>query len=169
MIEANKGFRRMKAHKQLSALGAALQAHHDRMTIKPVAHVTRAAQHSLRQRRPDGVQQRSGHLLFHPGDNGFERMAIIGLAEQRLHVGDELTALGVPQRGGDGDLEPELVRPMRLALADAFDLQRMQRIDLGTARGAWGRSREGKVAGWRAIKRPLDVALEGMVMTAACS
>ena len=43
MIEANKGFRRLKAHKQLSVLRAALQAHHDRMTIKPVAHVTRAA------------------------------------------------------------------------------------------------------------------------------
>ena len=43
MIEANKGFRRLKAHKQLSVLRAALPAHHDRMTIKPVAHVTRAA------------------------------------------------------------------------------------------------------------------------------
>src|SRR3977135_2088192 len=43
MIEANKGFRRLKAHKQLSVLRAALQAHHDRMSIKPVAHVTRAA------------------------------------------------------------------------------------------------------------------------------
>src|SRR6185369_1275250 len=31
MIEANKGFRRLKAHKQLSVLRAALQAHHDRM------------------------------------------------------------------------------------------------------------------------------------------
>jgi len=40
---ANKGFRRLKAHKQLSVLRAALQAHHDRMAIKPVAHVTRAA------------------------------------------------------------------------------------------------------------------------------
>ncbi|MEY9181923.1 hypothetical protein GA0061099_102030 [Bradyrhizobium yuanmingense] len=43
MIEANKGFRRLKARKQLAILGAALQTHHDRMTIKPVAHVTRAA------------------------------------------------------------------------------------------------------------------------------
>ncbi|UGY16928.1 IS256 family transposase [Bradyrhizobium septentrionale] len=43
MIEANKGFRRLKAHKQLSVLRAALQAHHDRMTIKLVAHVSRAA------------------------------------------------------------------------------------------------------------------------------
>src|SRR6185312_7499208 len=39
MIEANKGFRRLKAHSQLSVLRAALQAHYDRMMIKPVAHV----------------------------------------------------------------------------------------------------------------------------------
>lgn len=38
MIEANKGFRRLKAHKQLSVLRAALQARH-----KSVVHVTRAA------------------------------------------------------------------------------------------------------------------------------
>lgn len=43
MVEANKGFLRLKAHKQLSALRAVLQAHHDRITIKSVAHVTRAA------------------------------------------------------------------------------------------------------------------------------
>ncbi|MCS3695210.1 hypothetical protein ABIF07_000092 [Bradyrhizobium elkanii] len=43
MIKANKGFRRLKAHKQLSVLRAALQARHNRMTIKPVAHVTRPA------------------------------------------------------------------------------------------------------------------------------
>jgi putative transposase len=43
MIEANKGFRRLKAHKQLSVLRAALQTRHNRMTINPVAHVTRAA------------------------------------------------------------------------------------------------------------------------------
>jgi hypothetical protein len=43
MIEANKGFRRLKAHKQLSVLRAALQAHHNHITVKPVAHVTRAA------------------------------------------------------------------------------------------------------------------------------
>ncbi|MCC8938369.1 hypothetical protein H8A97_25190 [Bradyrhizobium sp. Arg62] len=30
---------RLKAHKQLSVLYAALQAHHDRRTIKPVAHI----------------------------------------------------------------------------------------------------------------------------------
>ena len=43
MIEADEGFRRLKAHKRLSVLRVALQTHHDRMAIKPVAHVTRAA------------------------------------------------------------------------------------------------------------------------------
>ncbi|MFK4532083.1 hypothetical protein ABIA00_000266 [Bradyrhizobium ottawaense] len=36
MIEANKGFRRLKAHKQLSVLRTALQARHNRMTITPL-------------------------------------------------------------------------------------------------------------------------------------
>jgi hypothetical protein len=37
-------------------------------------------------------------------------------------MGDELSALGAVQRGGDRHLDAELVGPMRLALADAFDL-----------------------------------------------
>jgi hypothetical protein len=41
-------------------------------------------------------------------------------------VGDELAALAVLERGGDADLDAELVRPMGLALADAFDFRRMQ-------------------------------------------
>src|SRR6185312_6904698 len=48
-------------------------------------------------------------------------------------MGDELAALGVRQRGGDGDLDPELVGPVRLALADALHLRRMQRVDLRAA------------------------------------
>jgi len=34
------------------------------------------------------------------------------------------------ERRGDGNLDAELVRAMRLALADAFDLGGVQRIDL---------------------------------------
>src|SRR5258708_9663592 len=41
--------------------------------------------------------------------------------------------LAVLERGGDADLDAELVRPMGLALADAFDFQRMQGIDLPAA------------------------------------
>lgn len=37
-------------------------------------------------------------------DHDFKRVAVIGVAGQRLHMGDELTALSVPQCAGDGDL-----------------------------------------------------------------
>ena len=43
MMEATKGFRRLKAYKQLPALRAALQAHRDCLTEKPVVAATRAA------------------------------------------------------------------------------------------------------------------------------
>jgi hypothetical protein len=45
-------------------------------------------------------------------------------------MGDELAAPGMMERRGDADLDAELIRAMRLALADAFDLGRVQRIDL---------------------------------------
>ena len=41
-------------------------------------------------------------------------------------VGDELPAGGMFHRGGDAHLDPELVRPVRFALADALDLWRVQ-------------------------------------------
>lgn len=53
---------------------------------------------------------------FHVRDDGCERMPIIGVAGQRFHMGDELAALGVRGGCGDGDLDPELVGPVRLAL-----------------------------------------------------
>src|SRR5882762_9396502 len=37
------------------------------------------------------------------------------------------------ERGGDADLDAELVRAVRLALADAFDLGGVQGIDLAAA------------------------------------
>ncbi len=43
MMEAAKGFRRLKAYKQLPALRAALQASRDRLTEKPVVATTAAA------------------------------------------------------------------------------------------------------------------------------
>ena len=43
MIEAAKGFRKLKAHKQLPALRTALIAHQDRLVEKPVALHSRAA------------------------------------------------------------------------------------------------------------------------------
>jgi hypothetical protein len=41
-------------------------------------------------------------------------------------MGDELAALGVCHCGGDGDLDTELVGAVRLALADALHLRRVQ-------------------------------------------
>jgi hypothetical protein len=48
-------------------------------------------------------------------------------------MGDELPAGGMFHRGGDTHLDPELVRPVRFALADALDLWRVQGIDLAAA------------------------------------
>jgi putative transposase len=43
MLEATKGFRRLKAHRQLPVLRVALQTHRARVAKKPVAPITRAA------------------------------------------------------------------------------------------------------------------------------
>ena len=48
-------------------------------------------------------------------------------------MGDELAALAAIERGGDADLDAELVGLVGLALADAFGLGRVQRIDLPAA------------------------------------
>src|SRR3977135_3225916 len=53
-----------------------------------------------------------------------------GIAGQRLHVGDELAAFAVLESGGNADLDPELVRLVRFALADALHLGRVQAVDL---------------------------------------
>ena len=50
----------------------------------------------------DGVADERLHVR----DHGFQGVAIIWIAGQRLHMGDELAALGVADRGGDGDLTP---------------------------------------------------------------
>ena len=60
-------------------------------------------------------------------------MAVVRVAGQRLGVGDELAALGAIERGGERDLDAKLVGTMRLAFADAFDLGRVQRVDLPSA------------------------------------
>ena len=44
-------------------------------------------------------------------------------------MGDELPALRVGERGRHRHLDAELIGAMRLALADAFHLGRVQRID----------------------------------------
>jgi len=76
------------------------------------------------------------------GDDGTERMAIKWIAVQRLGVQDELAALGLGDRRDDADLAAELVGraglalALALALADAFDLRRVERMDLLAALAA---------------------------------
>ena len=48
-------------------------------------------------------------------------------------MGHKLAAFRAMSGRGDTDLYPELVWPMRLALADALHFRRVQGIDLGSA------------------------------------
>src|SRR5713226_2472823 len=60
-------------------------------------------------------------------------MPVIGIARQRLYMGDELAALAVLEGGGNADLDAELVRLVGLTLADAFHFGGMQAVDPGAA------------------------------------
>ena len=61
--------------------------------------------------------------LFDIGDDGSERVAVVGVAVQRLGMQHELPASGRGDRRGNRDLAAEFVRRPRLATADALDLQ----------------------------------------------
>lgn len=61
-------------------------------------------------------------------DDGGQRVAVIRIAGQRLDMGDELAAAAALQRGGDGDLDAELVGLVGFALANALDLRSVQGI-----------------------------------------
>src|SRR6516164_4404849 len=61
---------------------------------------------------------------------------VIRVARQRCSMGDELTAGGMLHGGGDAHLDAELIRLVRLALADALHLRRVQGIDLAAALAA---------------------------------
>src|SRR5260221_4986510 len=65
-----------------------------------------------------------------------KRVSVIRVAGQRCGMGDELAAGGMLHGGGDAHLDAELVGPVRLALADALDLRRVQGIDLAAALAA---------------------------------
>lgn len=53
---------------------------------------------------------------LHVRDHRCQRVAVIGIAGQGLHMGNELAALAVLEGGGNADLDAELVRPMALPL-----------------------------------------------------
>src|ERR1700716_2666769 len=63
------------------------------------------------------------------GDDGSERVAVIGLARQGLGVDDELPAFRTLQRRRQRRFDAELVWLVRLALADAFHFRRVQAED----------------------------------------
>ena len=81
----------------------------------------------------DDAREVRADLRLDLRDHGREGVAVVGVARHRLGVGDELAAFGAMERGGERDLDAELVGPMGLALADALDLGRVQRIDLLSA------------------------------------
>jgi hypothetical protein len=49
-------------------------------------------------------------------DHGGQRVTVIGVAGQRLHMGDELATLRAADRGGNGDFDAELVSRWALPL-----------------------------------------------------
>lgn len=60
-------------------------------------------------------------------------MAVKRIARQRFRVQGELAAFRALQRRKQRDLDAELVRGTRLALADALDLVSVQAVDLAAA------------------------------------
>ena len=74
----------------------------------------------------DGVAEE----LLHGWDVLGERVAVVRIAGQRLRMDSKLAALGVPEGGGDADLDAEFIGLVRLALADAFDLGGVLRATL---------------------------------------
>src|SRR6266702_7225436 len=82
-----------------------------------------------------GVQpiDRGADEFLDPRDHLGQRVAVIGIARQRLYMGDELAALAMLEGGGNADLDAELVRLVGLTLADALHFGGMQTVDLGAA------------------------------------
>ena len=66
-------------------------------------------------------------------DDLAERVAVIGIAVEGLGVEDELAALAAPVGGGERHLAAELIRPVCLALTDAFGLRGVPGIEFPAA------------------------------------
>ena len=69
-------------------------------------------------------------LLFHFRDQRRQCVAVVGRPRLGFDVSDKLTARRAVKRCRDLDFDAELIRPMRLAFTDAFDLWRVEAIDL---------------------------------------
>ena len=75
-------------------------------------------------------------------------------------MGDELAAAAALERGGDGDLDAELIGFVGLALADALHLGRVQGIDL-LARAGAGAARARGGPATATAERPRQLRVPG--------
>ena len=80
----------------------------------------------------DALDHAAGELLGVVDDRP-ERVAVVGVARERFGVQHELPARGAGVGGNDRSLDTELVRRVRLALADALDLGSVEGIELPPA------------------------------------
>lgn len=78
----------------------------------------------------DDLAEADAHGVLDCRDDSGQRVAVMRIAGQRLDMGDELAAAAALQRGGDGDLDAELVGLVGFALANALDLRSVQGIHL---------------------------------------
>ena len=78
----------------------------------------------------DDAIDRRPELLFHLWDERRQGMAIVRRSRLGFDVSDKLTARRAVKRCRDRHFDAELIRPMSFALADAFDLWRVEAIDL---------------------------------------
>ena len=78
----------------------------------------------------DDLRRGSVDARLDLGNDDCQGVAIIGIAWQHLGVQHELAALAAVDRRRDANLDAELVRLVGFSIADAFDLRRVQRVDL---------------------------------------
>ena len=64
----------------------------------------------------DDAREVRADLRLDLRDHGREGVAVVGVARHRLGVGDELAAFGAMERGGERDLDAELVGRWALPL-----------------------------------------------------
>ena len=72
--------------------------------------------------------------FFHAGDDVLESVTVARVAGKGRGMDGELSTFRTVQCGGECDLRGELTRHVGLAFANAFDLRRMQGIDLAPFR-----------------------------------
>ena len=74
----------------------------------------------------DDAIDRHPELLFHFRDQRRQCVAVVGRTRLGFDVSDKLTASRAMQGCRDRHFDAELIRPMSFALADAFDLWRVE-------------------------------------------